>query len=73
MALYVKYQADIWVEVDAHEDDVVHVVVDELSMATAIEVVDDLGGKVSAYDRTEAVRIAESRDWPSWDYGPRPT
>ena len=71
MMLYVRYRADIWVEVDADEEDVVNVVVDELTMVTPVDVVDS-GGTAAAERRARALGIAESRDWPSWDYGPRP-
>ena len=70
MTLYLRYQADIWVEVDTGEEDVVNVVVDELTMAMPVEVVDADGA--AAAERARAQRIAESLDWPSWDYGPRP-
>jgi hypothetical protein len=52
------------------EEDVLSVVVDELTMAMPVDVVDDDGAAVA--ERTRARGIAESRDWPSWDYGPRP-
>ena len=69
--LYLRYQADIWVEVDTDEEDVVTVVVDDSTMAAPVDVV---GGDaaVAGEHRTRAQEIAESRDWPSWDYGPRP-
>lgn len=69
--LYVKYQADIWVEVDTDEEDVVNVVVDELTMARPVDVLAGVSA-VASDQRTRAQAIAESRDWPSWDYGPRP-
>jgi hypothetical protein len=72
MTLYLRYQADIWVEVDENEDDVVNVIVDELTMARPIDVL-DVGGAVAAGESTAAAqRIADSRCWPSWDYGSRP-
>ncbi|MDP9409495.1 MAG: hypothetical protein M3P70_03165 [Actinomycetota bacterium] len=72
MTLYLRYQADIWVEVDTDGEDVVNVVVDELTMATPVDVIDD-GGAVAAAERgARARRIADSRCWPSWDYGSRP-
>lgn len=72
MTLYLRYQADIWVEVDADEDDVVNVVVDELTMARPIDVLDGGGVAAAAESRARARRIADSRCWPSWDYGSRP-
>lgn len=72
MTLYLRYQADIWVEVDADEDDVVNVVVDELTMARPIDVLDGGGVAAGAASRARARRIADSRCWPSWDYGSRP-
>lgn len=71
MTLHLRYQADIWVEVDTDEEDVVNVVVDELTMATPVDVVDGDRAAV-AEERARAQEVAEARDWPSWDYGPRP-
>lgn len=72
MTLYLRYQADIWVEVDTDEEDVVNVVVDELTMAVPVEVVDARGAGAGAAGRSRAQRIADSRCWPTWDYGSRP-
>ncbi len=71
--LYLRYRADIWVEVDGDEEDVMNVVVDDLTMATPLDVLDGDHSAVAAEDRARAQRIADSRDWPSWDYGPRPS
>jgi hypothetical protein len=68
----VRYQADIWVEVDLDEDDVVRVVVDDQTMTVPVEVVDRGAAPAAAEGRARAQAIADSRDWPSWDYGPRP-
>ena len=72
MTLYLRYQVDIWVEVDTEDEDVVNVVVDELTLATPADVVDRSGVAAGTEHRTRAQRIADSRDWPSWDYGSRP-
>lgn len=72
MTLYLRYQADIRVEVDTDEEDVVNVVVDELTMAMPVEVVDARGVGAAATGSTRAQRIADSCCWPSWDYGSRP-
>lgn len=72
VALYLRYQADIWVEVDTDDEDVVNVVVDELTMAVPVGVGDERGAGAAAAGRTRAQRIADSRCWPSWDYGSRP-
>jgi hypothetical protein len=66
-------RADIWVEVDMDDEDVVNVVVDDGTMATPVDVVVDGGAATPAEERQRAERIAESRDWPSWDFGPRPS
>ncbi len=72
MTLYLRYQADIWVEVDTDGEDVVNVVVDELTMTMPIEVVDERGAVADAQRTAGALLIADSRCWPSWDYGSRP-
>lgn len=72
MTLYLRYQADIWVEVDMEGEDVVSVVVDELSMARPIDAVDGDGAGAGSQSSTRARHIADSRCWPSWDYGSRP-
>lgn len=72
VSLYVRYQADIWVEVDVDDDDVLSVVVDDLTMAEPVEVVDWRAAPVTAEGRALAQAIVDSCDWPSWDYGPRP-
>jgi hypothetical protein len=72
MTLYLRYQADIWVEVDTEGEDVVRVVVDELSMATPMDAVDGDGVGASSQSSARARHIADSRCWPSWDYGSRP-
>jgi hypothetical protein len=38
--LYLRYQADIWFEIET-EEDVVNVVVDDLTMGTPVDVVED--------------------------------
>jgi hypothetical protein len=72
VSLYVRFQGDIWVEVDIDDDDVLSVVVDDLMMAEPVEVVDRRAAPVAAEGRARARAIVESCDGPSWDYGPRP-
>lgn len=60
MTLYLKYQADIWVEVDADEEDVVNVVANELTMARASDVLDGGGVAAAAENSARAQRIADS-------------
>lgn len=72
VTLYLRYQADIWVSVDTEVEDVVNVVVDDLTLSTPVDVVDGHGEVADGERRTQAQRIADSRDWPSWDYGGRP-
>lgn len=49
-----------------------NVVVDELTMAMPIQVVDERGADADAQRTTSAQLIADSRCWPTWDYGSRP-
>ncbi len=71
MTLLLRYQADIWVEVDTDEEDVVSVVVDELTMSNPVDVLD--GSAVAeAENAARARRIADACCWPSWDFGSRP-
>jgi hypothetical protein len=72
MRLYLQYRADVWVEVDTDEDDVVRVVVDDQTMTVPVEVVDRGAAPAATEGRARALAIADSRDWPSWDYGPPP-
>jgi hypothetical protein len=72
MAVYLRYQADIWVEIDIEAEDVVNVVVDESTMAGPTDVIDGGGGAAAVENRTRAQRIADLACWPSWDYGPPP-
>lgn len=72
MTLYLKYQADIWVEVDTDAKDVLSVVVDDRTMANPVAVVDRGDTKVAEERRTRAQAIADACDWPSWDYGSGP-
>ncbi len=65
MTLYLRSQADIWVEVDLDEDDVVNVVVDELTMAEPAAVLDHRGADAATEAAALAQRIADSRCWPS--------
>ena len=72
MTLFLRYQADIWVEVDTDEEDVVSVIVDDRTMATPVDVLDDRGVDAGSQISVLARHVADSRCWPSWDYGLRP-
>lgn len=37
MTLYLRYQADIWVDVDTDDEDVVNVVVDDATMSAPVQ------------------------------------
>lgn len=65
--LYVRFQADIWVEVDPADGIVTAVVVDQQSMERAVEVIDSAGEDVQGRDRDEA-ELWAAGEWPSWDY-----
>lgn len=69
--IYVRYQADIWAEVAA-EGEVVAVLVDTDSMAAPVEVVRADRVPIVGHYRAEVVEVAQSNEWPSWDYGPSP-
>lgn len=66
--LYVRFQADIWVEVDPADGIVTAVVVDQQSMERAVEVIDSAGEAVQGGDRATVEQWAAG-EWPSWDYG----
>lgn len=70
-AVFVRYHADIWVEVSV-EGEVVAVVVDSEAMAEPVAVVRADGSSVSVEKGAAAVGVAQAELWPSWDYGPRP-
>lgn len=73
MTTFLRYRADIWVEVDFDELDVAAVVVDQATLVDPVEVVDARGSRVTVPGRPEeARRIADEIDWPSWDVGVRP-
>jgi hypothetical protein len=72
VTLYLKYRADIWVEVDPDAEDIMRVVVDDRMMANPVTVVNRNEGIVAEEPRTRARAIADAFDWPSWDYGTRP-
>lgn len=73
MTTLLRYQADIWVEVDLDELDVVAVVVDQATLVDPVEfldrsaVADDPIGRAA-----EARHVADGIDWPSWEVGDRP-
>lgn len=65
--LYVRFQADIWVEVDPADGIVAAVVLDQKSMERAVEVIDGAGDPVEGSDRAKVEEWATG-EWPSWDY-----
>ncbi len=67
--VYLKYQADIWVEVDTSSQEVSEAVVDESSMAHAVEARLSTGVDVASAMQL-AEEIANGIEWPSWDYRP---
>lgn len=69
--IYVRYQADIWAEVAA-DGEVIAVVVDTDSMAEPVEVMRADRVPIVGRDRAEVLEVAQSNEWPSWDYGPSP-
>ncbi|MGQ0431316.1 MAG: hypothetical protein ACT452_02780 [Microthrixaceae bacterium] len=67
--VYLKYQADIWVEVDTSSQEVSEAVVDESSMAHPVEARLSTGVDVASAMQL-AEEIANGIEWPSWDYRP---
>ncbi len=67
---FVRYLADIWVEV-APDGELVNVVVDVESMAEPTEAI-NADGAPPHDDFAIAIRAAQSGTWPSWNYGARP-
>jgi len=72
VTLFLRYQADIWVEVDTGEEEVVSVLVDDLTMATPVDVLDDRDVDAGSQAKVLARHVADNRCWPSWNYGARP-
>ena len=71
VSAFVRYHADIWVEVSA-DGEVVAVVVDSATMAEPVAVARVDGSPVSGEKRDAVVGAAQAELWPSWDYGPSP-
>lgn len=67
--IYAFYSTTIRVEIDLDEGSVTEVVVDEASMAVPLLVVDRDGRSIAAESVAAARRIADTAEWPSWDYG----
>lgn len=68
---FVRYQADIWAEI-SHDGEIVTVVVDTDSMAHPLDVLGTDGEPVESQERADAIEVAQSQEWPSWDYGRSP-
>lgn len=69
MIVYLKYMADIWVEVDTSSEEVSEVVVDEMSMAHPVEARLSTGAAAASVLQL-AETIANDIEWPSGDYRP---
>jgi hypothetical protein len=67
--IYAFYMTTIRVEVDLDEGSVTEVVVDEASMDVPTLVVDRDGRAIAAETVAAARFIADTAEWPSWDYG----
>lgn len=67
--IYAFYSTTIRVEIDLDEGSVTEVVVDEASMDVPLLVVDGDGGPIAAETVAAAQWIADTSEWPSWDYG----
>lgn len=70
-SVFVRYQADIWVEAAA-DGEIVDVVVASAGLAQPVEAIRADLSPVSAEDRAAAVDAAQTGEWPSWDVGPVP-
>ncbi len=70
-SVFVRYRADIWVEVAA-DGEVVDVVVDSAGLAQPVEAIRTGLSPLTAEDRAAAVDSAQTGEWPSWDVGPSP-
>lgn len=69
MPIYAFYTTTIRVEIDLDKGLVTEVVVDEASMEVPMLVVDRDGRPIAAETATAARWIADTAEWPSWDYG----
>jgi hypothetical protein len=69
MPIYAFYMTTIRVEIDLDEGAVTEVVVDEGSMEVPTLVVDRDGRAIAAETLATVRRIADTTEWPSWDYG----
>lgn len=70
-SVFVRYGADIWVEVAA-DGEIVDVVVDSTGLTQPVEAVRTDLSPVAAEDRAAAIDAAQTGEWPSWDVGPSP-
>jgi len=69
MPIYAFSMTTIRVEIDLDEGSVTGVVVDEGSMEVPTLVVDVDGRPIAAETVSAVRRIADTAEWPSWDYG----
>lgn len=69
MKVLVKYMYPIYAVVDLDEGAVTRVVVDDEAPSSPVEAFDLSLGALDVRAREQALAIAESDTWPSWDYG----
>ena len=69
MPIYAFFMTTIRVEIDLDQGAVTEVVVDEGSMEVPTLVVDRDGRPIAAETLVAVRRIADTAEWPSWDYG----
>lgn len=67
-----RYVAEVWVEVDLDEGDVMRVVVDEATLDVPLGLVDSDGVIQDDELFNDAQEVANGIEWPSWGFGPRP-
>jgi hypothetical protein len=67
--MYVRYMYPIYAEVDLDSRAVVRVIVDDEHPSVPVEVLDDSFQPRPGVQTDDALQVAESVDWPSWDLG----
>jgi hypothetical protein len=73
VTVYLRYRADVWVEVDLEEGYVDAVTVDDASLLQPVEAIDASGVLLADAQVAARVRqIADVSEWPSWDFGEPP-
>jgi len=69
LKVLVRYMCPIYAVVDLDEDAVTRVVVDDEAPSAPVEAFGLSLEALGAQDRDQALAIAESDTWPSWDCG----